>query len=205
MYANKHGGRQTREEMVHQVLLRVLGEHDGALRDHVDDVADLAVRVARRLGLDDGEAANVRRAAALHDIGKVAIPDDILQAPRPLTPDEWEYMRQHTIIGARIIGAAPELAPVARIVRSSHERWDGGGYPDGLAGSDVPLGALIVSVCDAFDAMTTTRASREAMSFEEAVAELERCVGSQFDPQVVAAFIAVLQADRARQPAGSAA
>src|SRR4051812_15833976 len=177
MYANKHGGRQTREEMVHQVLLRVLGEHDGALRDHVDDVADLAVRVARRLGLDENEVANVRRAAALHDIGKVAIPDDILHAPRGLTPDEWEYMRQHTIIGARIIGAAPELAPVAAIVRASHERWDGAGYPDGLAGAEVPLGARIVAVCDTFDAMTTTRAYRDALPVEDAVAELERCAG----------------------------
>jgi two-component system, cell cycle response regulator len=203
MYADKHGGRQTREEMVHQVLLRVLGEHDGALRDHVDDVALLAEQVARRLGLDDRETADVRRAAALHDIGKVAIPDDILNAPRALTEDEWEYMRQHTIIGARIIGAAPEMARVAEMVRSSHERWDGGGYPDGLAGTDVPLGSRIVSVCDTFDAMTTTRAYRGARPVEEALVELDRCAGSQFDPAVVAAFVAVLAEQR--RPVGSAA
>jgi two-component system, cell cycle response regulator len=194
MYADKHGGRQTREEMVHQVLLRVLGEHDGALRDHVDDVALLAERVAERLGLDPREVADVRRAAALHDVGKVAIPDAILNAPRALTDDEWEYMRQHTIIGARIIGAAPEMARVAEMVRSSHERWDGGGYPDGLAGEQVPLGARIVSVCDTFDAMTTTRAYRGARPVEEALAELDRCAGSQFDPAVVAAFLAVVEA-----------
>jgi two-component system, cell cycle response regulator len=148
--------------------------------------------VSRALGLDDADVAHVRRAAALHDVGKIAIPDAILHAPRKLTDDEWEYMRQHTLIGARIIGAAPEMQPVAEIVRSSHERWDGGGYPDALAADDIPLGARIVSVCDSYDAMTTTRAYREAMPASEALAELERCAGTQFDPRVVAAFRAVL-------------
>ena len=195
MYANKRGGRRSSEETVHQVLLSVVGEHDGALRHHVDDVARLAERVGRRLGLDDADVAHVRRAAALHDIGKVAIPDAILHAPRALTPEEWEYMRQHTVIGARIIAAAPELLPVADMVRSSHERWDGGGYPDRLADDEIPLGARIVAVCDSFDAMTTDRAYRPAMPDADAIAELERCAGSQFDPRVVAAFRAVLEAD----------
>jgi putative nucleotidyltransferase with HDIG domain len=180
MYANKRGGRPTSEETIHQVLLSVVGEHDGALRDHVADVADLAERVSRELGLGDAETAHVRRAAALHDVGKVAIPDEILHAPRKLTDEEWVYMRQHTIIGARIIGAAPELQPVAAMVRSSHERWDGGGYPDKLAGQDIPLGAR------------TTRAYRDAMPVCEALAELERCAGTQFDARVVAAFRTVV-------------
>jgi diguanylate cyclase (GGDEF)-like protein/putative nucleotidyltransferase with HDIG domain len=192
MYANKRGGRPTSEETIHQVLLSVVGEHDGALRDHVADVADLAERVSRELGLGDAETAHVRRAAALHDVGKVAIPDEILHAPRKLTDEEWVYMRQHTIIGARIIGAAPELQPVAAMVRSSHERWDGGGYPDKLAGQDIPLGARIVAVCDSYDAMTTTRAYRDAMPVCEALAELERCAGTQFDARVVAAFRTVV-------------
>jgi putative nucleotidyltransferase with HDIG domain len=192
MYAHKRGGRPSHEETIHQVLLSVVGEHDGALRHHVDDVADLAERVSRELGLDDTAAAHVRRAAALHDVGKVAIPDEILHAPRKLTDDEWVYMRQHTIIGARIIGAAPELLPVAEIVRSSHERYDGAGYPDELAGEEIPLGARIVSVCDSYDAMTTDRAYRGAMPVSEALAELERCAGTQFDPRVVAAFRTVL-------------
>ena len=135
---------------------------------------------------------DVRRAAALHDVGKIAIPDAILQAPRPLTDDEWESMRQHTLIGARIIEAAHELQPVARIVRSSHERWDGNGYPDMLASETIPLGARIVSVCDSFDAMTTDRAYRGAMPMSAALAELERCAGTPFVPRVVAAFRAVL-------------
>jgi two-component system cell cycle response regulator len=192
MYANKRGGRPSHEETIHQVLLSVVGEHDGALREHVDDVADLAERVSHELGLDETAAAHVRRAAALHDVGKVAIPDEILHAPRKLTEDEWVYMRQHTIIGARIIGAAPELLPVAEIVRSSHERYDGAGYPDELAGEEIPLGARIVSVCDSYDAMTTDRAYRGAMPVSEALAELERCAGTQFDPRVVTAFRVVL-------------
>ncbi len=192
MYAHKRGDRPSHEETIHQVLLSVVGEHDGALRHHVDDVADLAERVSRELGLDDTAAAHVRRAAALHDVGKVAIPDEILHAPRKLTEDEWVYMRQHTIIGARIIGAAPELLPVAVIVRSSHERYDGAGYPDELAGEEIPLGARIVAVCDSYDAMTTDRAYRDAMPVSEALAELDRCAGTQFDPRVVAAFRAVL-------------
>jgi diguanylate cyclase (GGDEF)-like protein/putative nucleotidyltransferase with HDIG domain len=192
MYAHKRGGRPTSEETIHQVLLRVVGAHDGSLRDHVDDVARLAEPVARRLGLAGMELAHVRRAAALHDIGKVAIPDAILHAPRALTPDEWQFMRQHTVIGARIIAAAPELLPVAANVRSSHERYDGAGYPDGLAGDDIPLGARIIAVCDAYDAMTTDRAYRAALTREQAITELERCAGGQFDARVVAAFVAVL-------------
>ena len=192
MYAAKRGGRRTSDETVHQVLLRVAAEHDGALRDHVDDVADLVDAVAVELGLGEDERVEVCRAAALHDIGKVAIPDAILHAPRALDANEWEYMRQHTIIGERIIGVAPELAGVARIVRSSHERYDGAGYPDGLAGEAIPLGARIVAVCDAYDAMVTTRAYRGARPASEALHELARCAGSQFDPVVVAAFEAVL-------------
>ena len=119
-------------------------------------------------------------------------------------------MRQHTIIGARIIAAAPELLPVAGIVRSSHERWDGGGYPDRLAGDAIPLGARIVAVCDSYDAMTTDRAYRGAMPVADALAELERCAGTQFDPRVVAAFRAVVAREQATAdgpritPAGAA-
>ncbi len=203
MYAAKRGGRPSSEEAIHRVLLSVVGEHDGALRHHVDDVARLAEMVGRRMGLDEVDLIHLRRAAALHDIGKVAIPDAILHAPRPLNHDEWQYMRQHTVIGARIISAAPELLPVAEIVRSSHERYDGNGYPDRLASEHIPLGARIVAVCDSFDAMTTTRSYRAAISTEDAIAELERCAGTQFDPRVVEAFLAVLV--DAADPVASAA
>ncbi|HWK29190.1 MAG TPA: HD domain-containing phosphohydrolase [Solirubrobacter sp.] len=192
MYVDKRGGRRSTDETVHQVLLRVATEHDGELRDHVDGVAVLVDHVARELGLAEDARLEACRAAALHDIGKVAIPDAILHAPRALTPEEWRAMRQHTVIGERIIAAAPELAAVARIVRSSHERFDGAGYPDGLAGTDIPLGARIVAVCDAYDAMISDRAYRPGRAAREALDELERCAGTQFDPDVVAAFAAAL-------------
>ena len=120
----------------------------------------------------------------------MAIPDAILDKPAALDAAEWEFIRRHTIIGERIVAAAPALRPVAALVRSSHERWDGGGYPDALAGEEIPLGARIVSVCDAFDAMVADRPYRAGMDADEALIELERCSGSQFDPAVVAAFAA---------------
>jgi two-component system cell cycle response regulator len=192
MYAHKRSGRPSSDELVHRVLLHVAAEHDGELRDHVDDVAELADAVGRELGLEEAALTDVRRAATLHDIGKIAIPDAILQAPRALTADEWQYMRRHTIIGQRIINAAPGLSQVAGMVRSSHERYDGAGYPDNLAGEDIPLGSRIVSVCDAYDAMVSDRSYRAARPANEALAELARCAGTQFDPRVVAAFTAVL-------------
>ncbi len=194
LYENKRHGRTSTAESIHRVLMGVVGEHDGELHEHVVGVAQLAELVARQLQLGPDELSHVRRAAALHDIGKIAIPDAILHAPRELTADEWRYMHQHTLIGERIIGAAPELATVASIVRSSHERWDGGGYPDGLAGEDIPLGSRIVAVCDSWEAMTTSRAYRAAVSVTLAEHELARCSGTQFDPRVVAAFTAVRQA-----------
>jgi HD-GYP domain-containing protein (c-di-GMP phosphodiesterase class II) len=200
MYAHKRSGRPSSDELVHRVLLHVAAEHDVELRDHVDDVAELAEAVGRELGLDGEALTDIRRAATLHDIGKIAIPDAILQAPRALTEDEWQYMRRHTIIGERIINAAPGLSRVAAMVRSSHERYDGAGYPDALAGEDIPLGSRIVSVCDAYDAMVTDRAYRAARPAHEALEELARCAGTQFDPRVVAAFAAVLAREAA--PAG---
>jgi two-component system, cell cycle response regulator len=130
----------------------------------------------------------VRQAAQLHDIGKVAIPEAILHKPGTLDDDEWAFMRRHSEIGERIIAEAPALTRVAAMVRASHERFDGGGYPDGLSRDEIPLGARIVAVCDAFDAMITERAYSAAMSPEDAERELRACAGSQFDPDVVEAF-----------------
>jgi HD-GYP domain-containing protein (c-di-GMP phosphodiesterase class II) len=140
------------------------------------------------------ELQTIRQAAELHDVGKLAIPEEILSKPGPLTEDEWEFVRRHTLIGERILASAPALRAAAEIVRSSHERWDGAGYPDKLSGPQIPLGARIISVCDAFDAMTTPRPYARALSPEDALHELFRCAGTQFDPQVVDAFAAV-QAD----------
>jgi two-component system cell cycle response regulator len=197
MYARKHGGRQSAGSQSHDVLMRALAERDPELRTHLATVADLAVAVAHRLGLGVAEVEQVRHAADLHDVGKVAIPDAILQKPGPLDDDEWAFMRRHTLIGERIVAAAPALGAVATLVRASHERWDGQGYPDGLAGEAIPLGARIVAVCDSFDAMVADRPYREPLDDAAALAELERCAGTQFDPRVVEAFREALAESRA--------
>jgi HD-GYP domain-containing protein (c-di-GMP phosphodiesterase class II) len=127
----------------------------------------------------------------------MAIPDAILNKPGALTDAEWHFVRNHTLAGEKILGAAPALHAVALLVRSSHERLDGGGYPDGLVGTDIPLGARIIAVCDAFDAMIAPRPYRDARPVEEAITELHSCAGTQFDPTVVDAFSAVM-ADRAQ-------
>ena len=190
MYAHKGSRRSSARTQTRDLLLQVLGEREPALLRHMDQVAGLAVATARRLGLEGEELDEVGRAAELHDIGKVAIPDSVLHKPAPLDDAEWALMRQHTLIGERILLAAPALRPVAALVRSSHERWDGGGYPDALAGEEIPVGARIVAVCDAYDAMVTDRAYRAAMPAAEAFAELRRCAGRQFDAAVVEAFVA---------------
>jgi two-component system cell cycle response regulator len=172
------------------VLRRALDEWDAELGTHGADVAVLAAAVARRLGLDDDEVERVAAAAEVHDVGKIAVPRDILKKRGPLDAEEWAFMRRHTVIGERIVQAAPALAGVGRLIRSSHERWDGGGYPDGLAGDTIPLGSQIVFICDAFDAMTTDRPYRRGMPEAAALEELRRNAGTQFSPAVVAAFLA---------------
>jgi two-component system cell cycle response regulator len=196
MYELKHGRRATQGE-AREVLLAVLGEREPDLQRHMHDVAALARMVGTRLGLDAEDLDVVVRAAELHDIGKVAIPDEILHKPGSLNDADWEFIRQHTIIGERIVGAAEALRPVGRVVRASHERWDGGGYPDGLAGDEIPIGARIVFACDAWDAMTCDRGYRSALSAEVAAEELRANAGTQFDRNVVAALLAVVfDADR---------
>jgi diguanylate cyclase (GGDEF)-like protein/putative nucleotidyltransferase with HDIG domain len=190
MYACKNRRRAPAGDQSTEVLLAVLAERTPDLNAHVGVVAELAAGVARRLGLTHSQADLVRRAAALHDIGKMAIPDAILDKPGSLTDDEWRLMRRHTEIGERILSAAPALRPIAEIVRASHERWDGNGYPDQTAGDEIPLGARIVFACDAFDAMTATRPYTRPRSTAAALAELQRCAATQFDPAVVTALTA---------------
>jgi two-component system cell cycle response regulator len=192
MYAEKALRRRDRD-MAGAALAGLLGSGQPVTDDTERIVVELATRVAGRLGLADADVVTVARAVALHDVGKMAMPEAILAKSGPLDADEWRLMRQHTIVGERILRAAPALSSAAPLVRSSHERWDGCGYPDGLAGHSIPLGARIVAVCDAFAAMRSSRPHRPARSPAEALAELERQAGAQFDPAVVAAFRAAVR------------
>jgi HD-GYP domain-containing protein (c-di-GMP phosphodiesterase class II) len=192
MYARKGGRRMSAGRQTRDVLLRTLSERRPDIHARGRGVAELALATGRELGMEPEELDEVARAAELHDLGKIAVPDTILDKPGPLSEAEWEFMRRHTIVAERILLAAPALRPVARLVRSSHERWDGSGYPDELAGEQIPLGARVVAVCDAFDAMISDRPYRQALSDEEALAELRACAGTQFDAEVVEAFIGVL-------------
>jgi two-component system cell cycle response regulator len=199
MYAQKHSGRATAGRQSSDVLVRALAERHPDLGDHQDGVAELAAEVARRAGIDGEDLAQLCHAAALHDVGKVAIPDAIINKPAALDDEEWAFMRRHTIIGERIVAAAPALGGAAKLVRSSHEAFDGSGYPDGLAGTEIPLGARIIAICDAFDAMISARPYSRGRTTDEALAELMRCAGSQFDPELVRLFLQVMT-ERAAAP-----
>ena len=192
MYANKHAGRTSAGRQSKDVLLRALAERDPALGTHADDGRGSPPRPREALGLAADEVERVRHASELHDVGKVAIPDAILGKPGPLTEEEWAFVRRHPVIGERIILAAPALAPVAALVRSSHERWDGAGYPDGLQRRRDPARRA-----DRRGRRRVRRDDRRAPvpagpHAEEALDELRREAGTQFDPAVVDAWCTVV-------------
>jgi two-component system cell cycle response regulator len=191
MYAAKERTRTSARQQARAVLFQALSEREPGLREHHEEVGRLAAAVGRRLGVEGAAVDVLTRAAELHDVGKIAIPEGILAKAGVLDPEELSFVRQHTIIGERILRAAPAMAPVARLVRSSHERWDGSGYPDGLTGEEIPLGARIIAVCDAYSAMVARRPYRLPRTGPQAVEELERGAGAQFDPRVVVAFAQV--------------
>jgi two-component system, cell cycle response regulator len=192
MYALKHQARPPAPQENQSALLSSLRVVGPELRVHLNDVSEFASEVGRELGMGSEELDELIRAAELHDVGKIAIPDAILNKPSPLDEEEWSFMRRHPIIGERILAAAPALRPVARLVRFSHEHWDGSGYPDGIAGDRIPMGARIVAVCDSYHAMITHRPYRAAVSEDHALTEVQRCAGRQYDPRVVEAFVTVL-------------
>ncbi len=191
MYAEKAGGRLSAPRQSAEVLKRALTEH-GGIDGMAEDAGPLAAVIARRLGMPPAEVQDVRLATELRDVGLIAVPDDVLASPGPLSSEQWAVLQRHTLLGERIIAAAPALSSVSRLVRSSHEHYDGTGYPDALSGEDIPRGARVVTVVDAFDAQLRPRPHADPRTPVEAIAELQRCSGTIFDPVVVAALIEVV-------------
>jgi diguanylate cyclase (GGDEF)-like protein len=191
MYSTKRG-RSSAARQTTDALLCLLDQRSPDVSSRIDNVAALANATALAMHLDEALLRDISWAAELHDVGKAAIPDGILTKPGPLDREEWKLVQRHTLLGERIMLAAPALAGAAKLVRSSHERIDGTGYPDGLRGEAIPLGSRVIFVCDAFDAMISRRPYRAPMLVDEALAELRRCAGAQFDSRVVEAFIAVV-------------
>ncbi|HET7745423.1 MAG TPA: diguanylate cyclase [Gaiellaceae bacterium] len=184
LYSQKYS-RRGESDRTMNAFLQALGEREPDLQAHLEGVATLAVEIGERLGLRRDELEDLSRAAQLHDLGKLAVPDEILEKPGPLDEREWAFIRQHTVVGERILRASLAFRSIAGIVRSSHESWDGSGYPDGLAGEEIPLASRIVCACDAFAAMTSDRPYRAALPLDAALEELRKGAGAQFDPTVV--------------------
>ena len=172
-----------------RTLAFIVEAKDSSTREHLDRTHDYARALARVVMPDVEVGTEMTYGFLLHDVGKVGIPESILCKPGPLTDEEYEVMKTHPLIGVQIVAPIRFLSGAVDIIRCHHERWDGRGYPDGLAAEDIPLGARIFSVCDTFDAMTSDRPYRRALPFDDAVTEIERCGGTQFDPQVVDAFV----------------
>jgi diguanylate cyclase (GGDEF)-like protein len=209
MYREKAMSKGGGAELITAVLQAALAQRHPDLGEHSNDVAGDVKMLARQVGLDEAAIGLVVQAGDLHDIGKLGIPDEILAKPGALSDQEWEFMKRHTVMGEQIIAAAgPSLAQIAPLVRASHERWDGSGYPDHLRGEEIPLGARIIAICDSFRAMIDDRVYKQAMSVESALAELERCAGTQFDPQLVRVFCRLVRdrmgRDRISSPAARA-
>jgi HD-GYP domain-containing protein (c-di-GMP phosphodiesterase class II) len=175
-----------------QTLIAAVEARDSYTGEHSRGVVDHATAVGRKLGLGPDELADVEHVALLHDIGKISIPDSILNKPGRLSEEEWEVMRSHPIASERLIREVPGLDHLGPAVRAEHERWDGGGYPDGLAGEEIPLASRITLVCDAYHAMTSDRPYRRALAREVARAEIEKGIGTQFCPRAAGALLEVL-------------
>jgi putative nucleotidyltransferase with HDIG domain len=184
------------------LLGEVISDDDAYTGEHSYGVIALALQIADELGLDEEERRLVEFGALLHDVGKIAVPKEIINKPGPLDDDEWAIMRTHTIAGQEMLDkVGGSMTDVGVIVRASHERWDGGGYPDGTAGQEIPLAARVVAVADTFSAITTTRSYRRAQTPEAAAEEVRRCSGTQFDPAVVDALTRVLARPTPETPA----
>ena len=186
-----HSGR----EAIVRSLAAAVDVRDGYTREHSHLVSDLSAAIARRIGLPSGDVARISVGALLHDVGKIGVPDAILTKEGELSPEEWECIREHPELGKRILEQAPELMDVMPLVFHHQERWDGTGYPERLRGEDIPLGARIIAAADAYHAIRSDRPYRSGRTHREAMRELRRCSGEQFDPRVVEALLAVLDTD----------
>jgi putative nucleotidyltransferase with HDIG domain len=177
------------------VLARVMDMSDPATSEHSRDIAELVPRVGRKLGFGGAACEELELAARFHDIGKVAVPDEVLRKPGPLDSEEWQLMACHVEWGAELLRHLPECESIARIVRHHHERYDGGGYPDGLKADQIPMASRIITVCDAYGAMVSDRPYRRALPHARALEELRDGAGEQFDPEAVAAVLSVATSD----------
>jgi len=179
-------------------LARAVDAKDTYTADHSERLSQFSLAIGKRIGMSARELEDLRYSALLHDIGKIGVADAILQKPAALDTDEWARMRQHPVIGAQILAPIPRLTGAARVVRHHHERFDGKGYPDQLAGEAIPLGARILTVVDSYSAITDARVYKKARTHEDASAELKRNAGTQFDPRIVEIFLQLLEEERAR-------
>lgn len=190
---NQEGGREeTATAGIVEALARLVESHDPSISQHSLKVSNLLADLTQHLGIPALEVQMIALAGRLHDIGKISIPDSILHKPGKLTEEEWAIIRTHSAIGAEVVSSVPVLRPLAPMIRAHHERWDGQGYPDQLEWEAIPFGARIIAVVNAYMAMTVDRPYQKACSHTEALAELKRCAGTQFDPQIVEAIECLL-------------
>ncbi len=189
LYRNKLTQIDSSRHNIIESIKKTLYEKDIETEEHAERLKDLSEKLGKLVGISKSEEKELEIYASLHDIGKIAISDSILNKKGKLNPDEWEKMKKHTEVGYRIVKSVPELAGVAEYILTHHERWDGGGYPKGISGTDIPQLSRIVSIVDAFDAMTNNRPYKKAMSIEEAIVEIKENAGKQFDPEMAMLFI----------------
>jgi len=195
MYRQKMHQQQSSRSALVQTMMKALEVRDHITEGHADRLGILMEKMAQRLHFPQGVVADLRLLAQFHDIGKVGIPDGILNKTSKLTEDEWTVMRRHCEIGLRIAKASPDLAPIADWILKHQERWDGTGYPLGIAGDDIPIECRIMAIIDAYDAMTSDRPYRRAMNSKAAIAEIHKYSGTQFDPKLTKIFIEMIESE----------
>ena len=192
LYKNKMLKENSSKSVLVRTLMNALEAKDYITEGHAERMTENAIKLGEALNLESHLIDQITLLTKFHDIGKVGIPDNILKKPSGLEPDEWEIMKTHTTIGQRISFVSPELKPISDLILLHHEKWDGSGYPIGLSGKAIPIECRILALVDAFDAMTNDRPYRNALSYKEAISEIERCKGTHFDPKLVDVFLEII-------------